>query len=66
MTTEIEAIAPGINRIPKPKDVRVALWTPESGDFCLVVQHKDGEVKALRISKAVAESLIAYGFSYEG
>jgi len=55
-------ITTGVRLLPKPQSVQVGL----SGPPRLNVVFHDGESKGLRISKRLAEVLIALGFSYEG
>ena len=55
----------GVRVLPKPQSVSVGL--PPGFDGCrLNVVFHDGKSKGLRISRRVAEVLLAQGFSAEG
>lgn len=55
----------GVRVLPKPQNVQIGL--PPGFNGCrLNVIHYDGITKGLRISKRVAEVLLALGFSAEG
>lgn len=58
-------ISKGIRTLPEPQDVSV-LISPTGGSPELCVVTHDGDSVGFRISKKVAEVLIAYGIPYQG
>jgi copper chaperone CopZ len=61
----VETITKGVRKLATPQSVQIGL-PPGFKTMVLNVVYADGKVKTLKISKAVAEALIAYGFNYEG
>ena len=57
--------AKGIRKIKRPRNVQIGL-PPAFNPPTLNVCHADGTVECLKISKRVAEVLLARGFNYEG
>ncbi len=58
-------ISEGIRKLKRPQYTMIDIEWSTHKPF-LIVTHADGEVESLKISKRVAEVLIARGMSYGG
>ena len=62
---EVKMIAAGIRQLPK-QDRPPQIMLPPDSQGCRLVITRNGNSELLRISKRVAEELIAALFSWEG